>query len=124
MDTKISDIIVNKGPYLKLYTAYVKNFADMSSHFDECCKKYQKFGKLVKEFEKFPQCRNLKLSHYMLKPVQRLPQYKMLLEDYLKHLDASNDDYDDTTTALMIVSEAAEHANETIKQMVRKCINQ
>ena len=116
---KISDVIVNKGPYLKLYTAYVKNFADMSSHFDECCKKYQKFGKLVKEFEKFPQCRNLKLSHYMLKPVQRLPQYKMLLEDYLKHLDASNDDYDDTTTALMIVSEAAEHANETIKQMVR-----
>ena len=116
---KISDVIVNKGPYLKLYTAYVKNFADMSSHFDECCKKYQKFGKLVKEFEKFPQCRNLKLSHFMLKPVQRLPQYKMLLEDYLKHLEASNDDYDDTTTALMIVSEAAEHANETIKQMVR-----
>ena len=121
---KISDIIVNKGPYLKLYTAYVKNFADMSSHFDECCKKYQKFGKLVKEFENFPQCRNLKLSHYMLKPVQRLPQYKMLLEDYLKHMDANNDDYDDTTTALMIVSEAAEHANETIKQMVRNYVNQ
>ena len=54
----------------------------------------------------------------MLKPVQRLPQYKMLLEDYMKHLDTSSDDYDDTTTALRIVTEAAEHANETIKQMV------
>ena len=116
---KISDIIVSKGPYLKLYTAYVKNFANMSSHFDECCKKYQKFGKLAEEFEKFPQCRNLKLSHYMLKPVQRLPQYKLLLEDYLKNLDASSEDYDDTTTALRIVTDAADHANETIKQMVR-----
>ena len=115
---KIADIIMNKGPYLKLYTAYVKNFADTSSHFDECCNKYQKFRNLVKEFEKFPQCRNLKLSHYMLKPVQRLPQYKMLLEDYLKHLDVSSDDYDDTITALRIVTEAADHANETIKQKV------
>ena len=115
---KISDIIVNKGPYLKLYTAYVKNFADMSSHFDECCKKYQKFGKLVKEFEKLPRCQNLKLKHFMLKPVQRLPQYKLLLEDYLKHLDADSDDFDDTTLALKIVSDAAEHANDTVKQGV------
>jgi FYVE/RhoGEF/PH domain-containing protein 5/6 len=115
---KIRDIIVSKGPYLKLYTAYAKNFSAMSSHFEECCKKYPTFGKLVKEFEKFPQCRNLKLSHYLLKPVQRLPQYKMLLEDYLKHLDAASEDYDDTTTALRIVTEAAEHANETVKQMV------
>ena len=74
----------------------------------------------MKEFEKFPQCRNLKLSHYLLKPVQRLPQYKLLLEDYTRHLDASSEDYDDTTTALRIVTEAAEHANETIKQMVGK----
>ena len=94
----------------------------MSLHFEECCKKYPKFGKFVKEFETFPQCRSLKLSHYLLKPVQRLPQYKMLLEDYLKHLDAAGDDYDDTTTALRIVTEAAEHANETVKQMV-SCVN-
>ena len=113
---KISDIIVKKGPYLKLYTTYVKNFSTMTSHFEESCEKFPKFRKLVKEFEQFPQCRNLKLHHYLLKPIQRLPQYKLLLEDYLKYLDETSDDYDDTTTALRIVTEAAEHANETIKQ--------
>ena len=115
---KISDIIARKGPYLKLYTAYVKNFSEMTTHFEKCCQKYPKFSKLVKEFEKFPQCRNLKLAHYMLKPVQRLPQYKLLLEDYLKHLDPQSDDYDDTAIALRIVTDAAHHANETVKQMV------
>ena len=60
----------------------------------------------------------MKLKHFMLKPVQRLPQYKLLLEDYLKHLDPESPDFDDTTTALRIVSEAAEHANDTIKQGV------
>ena len=116
---KISDIIVMKGPYLKLYTTYVSNYSSMTTHFEGCCEKFPKFKKLVKEFEKFPQCRNLKLTHYLLKPIQRLPQYKLLLEDYLKYLDVSSSDYDDTTTALGIVTEAAEHANETIKQMVR-----
>ena len=116
---KISDIIVMKGPYLKLYTTYVSNYSTMTTHFEDCCEKFPKFKKLVKEFEKFPQCRNLKLTHYLLKPIQRLPQYKLLLEDYLKYLDVSSSDYDDTTIALGIVTEAAEHANETIKQMVR-----
>ena len=54
----------------------------------------------------------------MLKPVQRLPQYRLLLEDYLKHLDPDSPDFDDTTQALHIVSEAAEHANNTVKQGV------
>ena len=44
----------------------------------------------------------------------------MLLEDYLRHLPPSSSDFDDTTNALRIVSEAAEHANDTVKQGVRK----
>ena len=54
----------------------------------------------------------------MLKPVQRLPQYKLLLEDYLRHLAHDSADFDDTTAALKIVSDAAEHANNTIRQGV------
>ena len=116
---KIADVIIKKGPYLKLYTVYIRDFSAMNFHFDEVCQRYPKFGKLVKEFEKLPRCQHLKLKHFMLKPVQRLPQYKLLLEDYLKHLDSDSDDFDDTTLALKIVSDAAEHANDTVKQGVR-----
>merc|ERR1719410_3210274 len=113
---KIADVIIKKGPYLKLYTVYIRDFSAMNFHFDEVCQRYPKFSKLVKEFEKLPRCQNLKLKHFMLKPVQRLPQYKLLLEDYLKHLDTDSIDWDDTTLALKIVSDAAEHANNTVKQ--------
>merc|ERR1719410_1770712 len=113
---KIADVIIKKGPYLKLYCVYIRDFSAMNFHFDECCNRYPKFSKLVKEFEKLPRCQNLKLKHFMLKPVQRLPQYKLLLEDYLKHLDTDSIDWDDTTLALKIVSDAAEHANNTVKQ--------
>ena len=116
---KIADVIIKKGPYLKLYTVYIRDFSAMNFHFDDVCQRYPKFGKLVKEFEKLPRCQSLKLKHFMLKPVQRLPQYKLLLEDYLKHLDTDSIDWDDTTLALKIVSDAAEHANNTVKQGVR-----
>jgi FYVE/RhoGEF/PH domain-containing protein 5/6 len=58
------------------------------------------------------------LQHFLLKPVQRLPQYRLLLEDYLKHLHPDSPDFDDTANALRIVSDAAEHANNTVKQGV------
>ena len=56
----------------------------------------------------------------MLKPVQRLPQYRLLLDDYLKHLATDSADFDDCTLALKIVSDAAEHANDTVKQGVSR----
>jgi len=113
---KIADVIVRKGPFLKLYTIYIRDFSAMCSHFDECLNKYQNFKKVVKDFESLPRCQNLKLKHFMLKPVQRLPQYRLLLEDYLKHLEPESSDFDDTTKALSIVSEVAEHANNTVKK--------
>ena len=115
---KIADVIVKKGPFLKLYTTYIREFSAVNYHFDDCCQKFPKFAKLVKDFEKKELCRNLKLKHFMLKPVQRLPQYKLLLEDYLRHLAHDSADFDDTTAALKIVSDAAEHANNTIRQGV------
>jgi hypothetical protein len=115
---KIADVIVRKGPFLKLYTTYIREFSAVNHHFDDCCTKHPKFAKLVKEFEKRERCRNLRLKHFMLRPVQRLPQYRLLLDDYLKHLHEDSEDFDDTTNALRIVSDAAEHANDTIKQGV------
>ncbi|PSN49832.1 hypothetical protein C0J52_08843, partial [Blattella germanica] len=112
---KISDVIVEKGPFLKLYTSYIKNFEIQSNYLEECCQKYPRFAKVVKEFEASPRCRKLSLKHYMLKPVQRIPQYRLLLEDYLRHLPSGSPDKNDTEAALRIVCDVAEHANRSIK---------
>ena len=117
---KIADIIVKKGAFLKLYTSYVQAFPELTTLLDECCEKYPPFRKLVREFETREQCGGLKIHHFLLKPVQRLPQYKLLLENYHKNLSPGSEDYEDATEALAIVTEAAMHANEQMKQAVRK----
>ena len=115
---KISDVIVRKGPFLKLYSAYIRDFQSQSALLDECVQKFPRFGKTLKEFEMSERCKCLSLKHYMLKPVQRLPQYRLLLDVYLHHLTDSSVDYNDTLAALKVVTEVAEHANNSMKQEV------
>lgn len=115
---KISDVIVKIGPFLKLYSTYIQNFEIQSNLLDECCQKYPKFQKCVKDFEALDICKKLTIKHYMLKPIQRIPQYRLLLESYLKYQDENSIDYDDTKLALDIVSDVANHINKSLKKDV------
>ncbi|XP_019133983.2 FYVE, RhoGEF and PH domain-containing protein 6 [Larimichthys crocea] len=113
---RLSDIFVQKGPYLKMYSTYIRQFDNNVALLDEQCRKNTAFSAVVKEFEMSPRCASLALKHYLLKPVQRIPQYQLLLTDYLKNLPEDSEDYKDTQAALSIVKEVANHANDIMKQ--------
>uniref|UniRef100_A0A8C6LH36 FYVE, RhoGEF and PH domain containing 6 n=1 Tax=Nothobranchius furzeri TaxID=105023 RepID=A0A8C6LH36_NOTFU len=113
---RLSDIFVQKGPYLKMYSTYIRQFDNNVALLDEQCRKNPAFAAVVREFEMSPRCASLALKHYLLKPVQRIPQYQLLLTDYLKNLPEDLEDYKDTQAALSIVKEVANHANDIMKQ--------
>uniref|UniRef100_A0A3P8U389 FYVE, RhoGEF and PH domain containing 6 n=1 Tax=Amphiprion percula TaxID=161767 RepID=A0A3P8U389_AMPPE len=113
---RLSDIFVQKGPYLKMYSTYIRQFDNNVALLDEQCRKNPAFAAIVREFEMSPRCASLALKHYLLKPVQRIPQYQLLLTDYLKNLPEDSEDYKDTQAALSIVKEVANHANDIMKQ--------
>ncbi|XP_020514107.2 FYVE, RhoGEF and PH domain-containing protein 6 [Labrus bergylta] len=115
-NAQLADIFLKKGPYLKMYSTYIREFDKNVALLVEQTKKNQAFGAVVREFEASPRCANLALKHYLLKPVQRIPQYQLLLTDYLKNLSEDSADYKDTQAALGIVKEVANHANDIMKQ--------
>ncbi|XP_063220507.1 FYVE, RhoGEF and PH domain-containing protein 6-like isoform X2 [Bacillus rossius redtenbacheri] len=119
---KVSDVIVKKGPFLKLYSTYIQNFEFQCNYLDECCCKYPKFARVVKEFEASPRCKKLSLKHYMIKPVQRIPQYRLILSDYLSTQNCDSPDYEDTKAALKIVCDVADHANRGLKLGLNDCL--
>ncbi|BFZ08455.1 hypothetical protein BsWGS_11493 [Bradybaena similaris] len=112
---RLADIFVKKGPFLKLYSSYIRNFENATATLEDVTKKNPAFASALREFEMSPRCAKLALKHYMLKPIQRIPQYKLLLQDYLKQLTEVSLDYKDTVTALNIVSEVADHANDSMR---------
>ncbi|KAL2093554.1 hypothetical protein ACEWY4_010866 [Coilia grayii] len=114
--SQVADIFVKKGPYLKMYSTYIREFDKNVALLDEQCRKNSSFAAVVREFETSPRCANLALKHYLLKPIQRIPQYQLLLTDYLKNLSEDSSDFKDTQAALSIVKEVANHANDIMKQ--------
>ncbi|XP_037539649.1 FYVE, RhoGEF and PH domain-containing protein 6, partial [Nematolebias whitei] len=114
-DSQVADIFLKKGPFLKMYSTYIREFDKNVALLEEQTKKNSAFGAVVKDFEASPRCANLALKHYLLKPVQRIPQYQLLLTDYLKNLSKDSNDYKDTQAALALVKEVANHSNDIIK---------
>lgn len=111
----IADIFVKKGPFLKLFSSYIRDFETITSTYDDALKKYPLFQAAALDFEMSPRCAKLALKHYMLKPIQRIPQYRLLLQDYVKHLPEDSQEMKEMQTALNIVSEVANHANENMR---------
>uniref|UniRef100_A0A4W6F2W8 FYVE, RhoGEF and PH domain containing 6 n=1 Tax=Lates calcarifer TaxID=8187 RepID=A0A4W6F2W8_LATCA len=99
LNAQLADIFLKKGPYLKMYSTYIREFDKNVALLEEQSKRNPAFGAVVREFEASPRCANLALKHYLLKPVQRIPQYQLLL-----------------TAALALVKDVANHANDIMKQ--------
>ncbi|XP_067931242.1 FYVE, RhoGEF and PH domain-containing protein 6-like [Watersipora subatra] len=114
-DPRIADVFVRKGSFLQMYTTYLRDFQNMNRELDNAIKNYPEFAEALKDFEKSERCRDLQIRHFMLKPVQRITQYRLLLTEYKKNLPNDSPDHGDVNKALEIVSKAADHANEAMK---------
>lgn len=48
---RLADIFVQKGPYLKMYSTYIRQFDHNVALLDEQCRKNAAFAAVVREFE-------------------------------------------------------------------------
>ena len=107
---------------MKLYSAYITNFDNASALLQEI-KDSSKglFGggsfRAFRNFEKKMSKKNagMNLMAYLLTPVQRIPRYRLLLEDLLKKTPKDHDDFEQVSKALQIVAEIATFNNEQMK---------
>lgn len=76
---KIGDVLLNLNKILKNYRIYLAKYEDIINELDMTCKKNKKFEQLYKEFESQKIC-YLPFSLFLLKPIQRLIHYKILIE--------------------------------------------
>ena len=48
---KVADIFVKKGPFLKLYTPYFKDFESSRAVLEDACERFPDFANTLAEFE-------------------------------------------------------------------------
>ncbi|OWF53014.1 Rho guanine nucleotide exchange factor 39 [Mizuhopecten yessoensis] len=104
------------GPFLKLYSSYANNHGTALSTLQEWMQKSPEFAQFIHTQEEKPEVKGLKINALLITPVQRVPRYKLLLEDLMEHTSPDHHDYPHLQEATKQVTDIAAHINDHMKQ--------
>uniref|UniRef100_A0A3Q2D8N7 FERM, ARHGEF and pleckstrin domain-containing protein 2 n=1 Tax=Cyprinodon variegatus TaxID=28743 RepID=A0A3Q2D8N7_CYPVA len=112
---RIGDVMLKNMSALKAFTSYLQKHDEVLTELEKASKRLKKLETVYKEFELQKVC-YLPLNTFLLKPIQRLMHYKLILERLCKHYSAAHRDYEDCREAL---KEVAEIANQLQSSLIR-----
>ncbi len=94
------------------YTRYVNNYDAAEQHLNKLKASDKEKHRYLEVCKTHPDAHGLDLRSFLIQPVQRVPRYRMLLEDLLNHTEEGHPDEEPLRDALEKVKEVAAHINE------------
>ncbi|KFQ86963.1 FERM, RhoGEF and pleckstrin domain-containing protein 2, partial [Phoenicopterus ruber ruber] len=101
---RIGDVMLRNMRTLKEFTSYLQKHDEVLTELEKATKRLKKLEMVYKEFELQKVC-YLPLNTFLLKPIQRLMHYKLILGRLCKHYTAEHRDFADCRSALKEVTE-------------------
>lgn len=96
--------------YLKVYTGYINGFNDALDCVGQLEQTSQQFADFLEEQREVTD--QLSLADFLIQPIQRVPRYRMLLEELLKHTPEDHADHPKCVSALDQIKHVATELNE------------
>ncbi|KAJ7986698.1 hypothetical protein DPEC_G00342590 [Dallia pectoralis] len=103
---KIGDVMLRNMCALKEFTSYLQKHDMVLTELEKATKRLKKLEIVYKDFELQKVC-YLPLNTFLLKPIQRLMHYKLVLERLCQHYTQDHPDYNNCREALKEVAEIA-----------------
>ncbi|XP_029973151.1 pleckstrin homology domain-containing family G member 3-like isoform X2 [Salarias fasciatus] len=106
----IAQCFVNKSEYFEIYTQYCTNYPNSVAALTDCMR-----SKTLAKFFRDRQAalkRSLPLGSYLLKPVQRILKYHLLLQEIAKHFDPDEEGYEVVQDAIDTMTGVAWYIND------------
>lgn len=108
----LGDIFLQIAGFLKIYSQYCSHYSEAMRILGEC-KKLSKFKKFLDDLKKKSHdLEHRGLEDFLIRPVQRIPRYFLLLQDLVRHTSADHPDYANLSFAVQKVQAVAEYMNE------------
>lgn len=108
----VGEIFKEITPYFKMYTTYVNNHESATQTLKALDDRgSEKWTAFIMDTQK----RVPPLSSLLITPIQRVPRYRLLIQEILKNTDADHPDYKELNEALKLVREVANSINESVK---------
>jgi FYVE/RhoGEF/PH domain-containing protein 5/6 len=99
-----------------VYKGYLKCFEKALVKRGKLITSNRKFADYLVEAKADPRCQGFSMESLLIEPVQRIPRYRLLLEDLLKSTLPSHTDYESIKNALESICIIAAENNEAIRQ--------
>jgi hypothetical protein len=112
----IADLFIQIAPKLDVYISYLANYDSANTAVRNYKAKHKTFETWVNRQKKNKLSGGLDMSSLLIMPVQRIPRYKILLENLLKQTSPTHADYDSLLKAIEMIGEAAMKQNEKIRE--------
>uniref|UniRef100_F6RZS2 FYVE, RhoGEF and PH domain containing 5 n=1 Tax=Monodelphis domestica TaxID=13616 RepID=F6RZS2_MONDO len=112
---KVADIFLTQAPKFDHHVAYIMKFDKNLTLLNGNCIKSSQLTTTLREFEN-PQSGGQGVKHQLLKVVEHIFQYQVLLTDYLNNLCPDSAEYENTQDALALISKVTDRANDSMEQ--------
>jgi len=89
---KLGDVLLTLVPFLLLYTQYSLNYGRAADVLREL-NKDKKIKQYLAEKSTETICNGLDFSSYLIMPIQRIPRYRLLLEEFIQNTPKDHEDY-------------------------------
>ncbi|XP_030071469.1 FERM, ARHGEF and pleckstrin domain-containing protein 2 isoform X2 [Microcaecilia unicolor] len=101
---RIGDVMLHNMRTLKDFAGYLKKHNKVLTELEKNTRRLKRLEAVYKEFELQKVC-YLPLNAFLLKPIQRLMHYKLILTRLCRHYTPEHSDYNDCQSALNEVTE-------------------
>ncbi len=115
-DTCFGDLFVRFAPFLKAYVEYCTQHDSSASRVGLMASKNGRFSQLLNKSSLDPRTMGMDVQSLLNLPLERIPQYKDLLEDLRDNTDESHPDYKLLDKAIEEIADVANFIDESIKQ--------
>jgi len=112
----IPNVFSKHADFLRMYTAYVDGYDDMSKKILSLRQSNKKLKKFLENTARKKEVM-IDIANLLILPIQRVPRYRLLLEDLQKRTLKEHRQYKDLEDALKKVKTISNHINESRRQI-------
>ncbi|ALC44411.1 RhoGEF4 [Drosophila busckii] len=111
----VAQAFLKMAPFFKLYSVYAFDYRGAMLILQELTNKNPVFRKFLEDTESRPEIQR-KLNSLMIVPIQRVPRYKLLLEQVLLYTSPADQDYKLLKESVKEIEATASHINSCVEE--------
>ncbi|KAI8805728.1 hypothetical protein BJ742DRAFT_819778 [Cladochytrium replicatum] len=113
---RLGDVFSRLGHFLKVYRFYIKNYDSAIAVVRDQKDRNPFFAAFLREQSNAGITKGLAFESFLIMPVQRIPRYRLLLENIYRYTSPTHPDYQDLSVSLRLVETVARWMNESIRE--------